>query len=79
MKKGLSFYMQADLAGKRADLPQNIPEDIRGHKHGFPACRRAEAAGQIADAGNLDVDFLKRVHCALLSAGLSFIITAGSR
>jgi len=59
MKQRLSFYVQINVLGVRLDLVQPFGKVINVDKVGFALGWRTKGTGEIADAGDFYINFLK--------------------
>ncbi|MNP55423.1 hypothetical protein D3C76_1500710 [compost metagenome] len=65
MQQRLSLNMKIDMIAVRLDLIQNFVKGVQLHEVFRPLRRRAKAAGQVADACNLDVYLFKCLQVLL--------------
>ena len=62
MKRRFSLHMQINVTRMRLDLIQSSRKVFHLNEVGLTLCRRAERAGQITDARDFYVNFLKRLQ-----------------
>ena len=65
MQQGLAFDVKINMVGMRPDLVQRLREIVDGDEALRALGRRAEGAGQVADARDFDIKFFESFHAVV--------------